>query len=176
MKRPIQIKWKERLSVEQNARRELPRLMSGYFAEVRDALKKKHSPARLHRVRLASKKVRYTLELFRPCYAGMEFDARLQALKDVQTSLGAVNDAVATWRLLAELMPPSPRRRALHEFLKKRAANKAEEFRAHWTERFDAPGRERWWTEFLGGQDGGNDEAEVPGDPAGRRASRKAGA
>jgi hypothetical protein len=175
--------WNERESAEGNARRQLPRMMSKYFAEVREALGDKHSPTRLHRVRLASKKVRYTLELFRQCYdAG--FDARLKALKDVQTSLGDVNDAVATWRLLSKLMPHSPRRHALREYLKKRAADKAEEFRAHWTEEFDAPGQERWWTEFLGGRDGSKDGAQgsahdgtaVRGHRAGRRTSRKAGA
>jgi hypothetical protein len=168
--------WNSRASAEVNARRQLPRMMSEYFADVRDALKEKHSPARLHRVRLASKKVRYTLELFRSCYRAGEFDARMAALKDVQTSLGEVNDSVATRRLLARMMPHSPHRKALNEFLKTRAAQKAEEFRKHWAEQFDAPGRERWWTEFLGGRDGTKRGTAVHGDPAGRRPSRKAGA
>jgi CHAD domain-containing protein len=168
--------WDERASAAVNARRRLPHMMSEYFAEVREALTGKHSPAALHRVRLASKKVRYTLELFRPCYGAAGFDARLQALKDVQTSLGDVNDAVATWRLLAKLMPHAPRREALREYLKKRAAEKAEEFRAQWTERFDAAGQEQWWTDFLGGQHGAKDSSGLHGDRAGRRPSRKAGA
>ncbi len=168
--------WDERKSAAVNARRQLPRMMSEYFAEVREALADKRSPAALHQVRLASKKVRYTLELFRPCYGAAGFDARLKALKDVQTSLGDVNDAVATWRLLAKVMPHSPRRQALREYLKKRAAEKAEEFRAHWTEKFDAAGQERWWTDFLGGRHGEQDGNGVPGGRAGRRPSRKAGA
>jgi CHAD domain-containing protein len=170
------MKWNEHSSAEANARRLLPRLTSEYFAEVRDALTEKQSPARLHRIRLASKKVRYTLELFRSCYPAHEFDARLEALKDVQTSLGDVNDAVAAWRLLGKLMPHSPRRQALREFLKSRAAKKAEEFREHWTEQFDAPGRERWWTEFLEGRNGTHRKTTVHGDPARRRPPRKTGA
>jgi CHAD domain-containing protein len=150
-------------------------MMSEYFAEVREALAQKRSPAALHPVRLASKKVRYTLELFRPCYSARGFDARLEALKDVQTSLGEVNDAVATRRLLAKVMPHSPRRHALREFLKQRAAEKAEEFRAHWTEKFDAAGQERWWTDFLGGRHG-EQNGSLHGNRAGRRPSRKAGA
>jgi CHAD domain-containing protein len=168
--------WDESESAAVNARRRLPRMMSEYFAEVREALAGKHSPAALHPIRLASKKVRYTLELFRECYGAAGFDARLRALKDVQTSLGEVNDAVATWRLLASLMPHSPRRQALREFLKRRAAEKAEEFRAHWTEKFDAAGQERWWTDFLGGRHEEQDGRGVHGDRAGRRPSRKAGA
>jgi CHAD domain-containing protein len=173
MKRAANAEWNERASAEVNARRRLPPLMSEYFAEVRDAMTEKQSPARLHRIRLASKKVRYTLELFRSCYRASEFDARMQALKDVQTSLGDVNDAVAAWELLRKLMPRSPRRQALREFLKSRAAKKAEEFCEHWTEQFDAPGRELWWTEFLGGRDG---TKAVHGGEARRRPSRKTGA
>jgi CHAD domain-containing protein len=167
--------WDERKSAAVNARRQLPRTMSEYFAEVRAALAEKHSPAALHRVRLASKKVRYTLELFRQCYGAAGFDARLKALKDVQTSLGDVNDAVTTWRLLAKVMPHSPRRRVLREYLKKRAAEKAGEFRAQWSEKFDAAGQERWWTDFLGGRHG-EQNGSLHGNRPGRRASRKAGA
>jgi CHAD domain-containing protein len=169
------MKWNQSASAQTNARRRLPGIMSAYFDEVRDALTEKRSPARLHRIRLASKKVRYTLELFRSCYRPEEFDARLDALKDVQTSLGDVNDAVATWRLVAKMIPPSPRRLALREFLNHRAAAKAEEFQAHWTQRFDAPGREQWWTEFLGGRYGAESEPKVRGNRAGRRPYRKAG-
>lgn len=176
MKAPSHAEWNQRASAAANARRQLPRMMSKYFVEVRDALTQKQSPARLHPIRLASKKVRYTLELFRSCYRTAEFDARMEALKDVQTSLGEVNDAVAAWRLLRKMMPHSPHREALREFLKSRAAKKAEEFRKHWAEQFDAPGRERWWTEFLGGRDGTHRKTSVHGDPARRRTPRKAGA
>ncbi len=149
-------RWDERASAAVNARRRLPRIMSEYFKEVRDALAKKPSPASLHRIRLASKKVRYTLEPFRSRYSAAAFDARMKALKDVQTSLGEVNDAVSARRLVSKLMPDSPSRRALRAFLKHRAAEKADEFRVHWTEKFDAPGQERWWTGFLGGRQGSN--------------------
>ena len=151
----------------------LPKMARKYFEAGRKAIEGKRPPDELHGFRLETKRFRYTLELFRSCYGAGEFDARLEALKDVQTSLGDVNDAVATWQLLAKMMSHSPRRQALRKFLKERAANKADEFREHWTQQFDAPGRENWWTEFLGGQDG-KDGTAVHGGPAGRRASRKA--
>jgi hypothetical protein len=173
-------KWNSRLTAASNARRQLPRMMSEYFAEVRDALTKKASPAHLHRIRLASKKIRYTLELFRSCYDAAAFDARLKALKDVQTYLGDVNDAVATARMLSTAMPHPPGRHALRAFLKKRAAKKAEELRTHWTESFDAPGQERGWTEFLGAQYGAKNGADgatkVHRNRASQHASRKTGA
>jgi CHAD domain-containing protein len=143
------IQWNERASAAANAKRELPRMMSAYFAEVREALGAKISPANLHEIRLASKKVRYTLELLQPCY-GEEFAERMEALKDVQTSLGEVNDAVATARLLGDSMPSSPRRKMVRAYLKKLAAEKAEEFRIHWTEKFDAAGEEARWMQVLG--------------------------
>jgi CHAD domain-containing protein len=142
------IEWNEHASADANARRELPRLMSDYYSTVRKALKAKPSPASLHTIRLASKKVRYTLEMFKPCY-GAGFDQRMAALKDVQTSLGEINDAVAATRLVRDAMPRSVRRKTLQTYLKKRAAEKAEEFRIHWTEQFDAEGCELWWTDFL---------------------------
>jgi CHAD domain-containing protein len=140
--------WNERSGPGANAKHELPRMMSGYFVQVREAMRAKTSPAALHKIRLASKRVRYTLELFRPCY-GPGLDERLKALKDVQTSLGDVNDAVAASALIRNAMPPSARRKALRAYLKKHAAEKAEEFRMHWMETFDAEGQERWWLEFL---------------------------
>ena len=142
------IDWNDRQSAATNAARELPRMMTAYFAEVREALEAKTSPAELHKIRLASKKVRYTLELFGPCY-GAEFDQRLTALKDVQTSLGDINDAVSAGRLVDGALPQSEERKTLRAYLKKRAKEKAEEFRVHWTQTFDAAGEERRWIEFL---------------------------
>jgi CHAD domain-containing protein len=142
------MEWSERSGPGANAKRELPRMMSDYFVQVRDAIAAKTSPADLHKIRLASKKVRYTLELFRPCY-GPGFNERLAALKGVQTSLGDVNDAVAAADLIRDAMPRSAQRKTLRAYLKKRAAEKAEEFRVHWMETFDAEGQERWWLEFL---------------------------
>ena len=99
----------------------------------------------LHRLRLASKRLRYTLELFRPCYpAGLE--ERLDALKKLQDWLGEVNDAVASGKLLRGALKRQPK---VRKFLEERAAEKAAEFARHWKETFDAPGQEAWWTDFL---------------------------
>src|ERR1017187_9363655 len=87
MARAQNLKWDKRAGVAGNARRELPRLVSAYFARVRAFLAEDGTPRELHRMRLASKRLRYTLELFRPCYAaGLE--ERLDALKVLQDWLG----------------------------------------------------------------------------------------
>ncbi len=139
------MKWDERAGVAANARRELPRIVNEYFSEVRATLAEDPTPRKLHRLRLASKRLRYTLELFRPCYpAGLE--DRLDALKTLQDSLGEVNDAVASAELLRAALKRQPK---VRKFLEDRAAHQAGEFARHWKETFDAPGQEEWWTSFL---------------------------
>jgi len=145
MARNRRIEWDERTGVLPNARRELPRLIAAYFSQVRKVLAEDGSPRKLHRLRLASKRLRYTLELFRPCYpAGLE--ERLDALRKLQDSLGEVNDAVASARLLRGALKRQPK---VRKFLDDRAAEQAAEFARYWKETFDAPGREAWWTDFL---------------------------
>jgi len=129
------------------ASRELPKLISKYFSTVRKALAKNPSPPELHRLRLATKHVRYTLELFRSCY-GPGLESRIDELRDVQQILGEINDCAATVRLL-KTMPASPDRKQSVAFLDAQADRKAHLFRTQWTEKFDAPGRERWWVTYL---------------------------
>jgi CHAD domain-containing protein len=144
-----QTRWDERAGATANARRELPHLAASYFAQVRALLADDPSPARLHRVRLLTKRLRYTLELFRPCY-GPGLDTRLAALRRIQQSLGEVNDSTAAGRLLSKSMSTaSPQRARVLRYLEERAIVKAQEFRKDWAEVFDAPGQERWWTTYL---------------------------
>ena len=140
--------WEEGAGVVVNARRHLPRLAAAYFAEVRAALAENNSPRELHAVRLATKRLRYTLELFRPCY-GSGLETRLEMLKRLQTLLGEINDGVAAWDRLAPLMNDGPQRRRMEAFLKQRTAARVRQFRKHWSTAFDAPGQERRWTAYL---------------------------
>jgi CHAD domain-containing protein len=144
-----QANWDERAGAAVNARRELPQLAASYFAQVRALLADDPSPARLHRLRLLTKRLRYTLELFRPCY-GPALDTRLAALRRIQQLLGEVNDSAAAGRLLSKSMiPASPQRARILRYLEERASVKAQEFRKDWAEVFDAPGQERCWTTYL---------------------------
>ena len=145
MARNRRFEWDEKNRVLPNARRELPPLIAAYFSRVRKVLANDGSPRKLHKLRLASKRLRYTLELFRPCYpAGLE--ERLDTLRKLQDSLGEVNDAVASARLLRDALK---RQQKVRKFLDDRAAEQAREFARYWQETFDAPGREAWWTDFL---------------------------
>ena len=147
MAKPRRIQWDEQ-AAGANARRELPALVKEYFAWMRAFLARDPPPAELHRARLKTKRLRYTLELFRPCY-GPGLDTRLAALRPLQQVLGDLNDAVASGELLAKSMPASPERAQVERFLEERAAALAQRFRKDWSEGFDAPGQELWWCVYL---------------------------
>jgi CHAD domain-containing protein len=149
MTKPRRIEWDERAPSAANARHHLPRLAADYFVAVRELLAGGPAPPKLHQVRLASKRVRYTLELFRQCY-GPGLEARLEALRELQQVLGKVNDATTARRLLAQAMnAKSPQSLRVQKFLDERATHNALEFRTHWDEVFDAPGQQEWWTGYL---------------------------
>lgn len=148
MPKSHQVEWDEKATAAANARRQLPPLVARYFALVRELLARNPSPPELHQLRLATKRLRYTLELFQPCY-GRGLETRMAGLRELQRLLGEVNDSSATGRQLGKAMRESAHRPRVEKFLSERAAEQAQEFRKHWVEVFDAAGRERWWTSYL---------------------------
>ena len=148
MKRVRQIAWDEGQSAARNARRKLPGLVSSYCSYVRQELAKNPAPGELHPLRLATKRLRYTLELFRPCY-GPGLEDRLTVLRQVQQLLGDLNDRVTAWQLLSKTMQPSPQRTRVEKLLGGQARRKARAFRKQWRDLFDAPGREASWKSYL---------------------------
>jgi len=149
MSKSRRVTWDEHAEPAKNAHQYLPKLVSGYFARARDLLAHDPDPSRLHSLRLATKRLRYSLELFRPCYrAGLA--TRIARLRKLQQVLGEINDAAVAQRALAEMLKgASPQRARIKKFLQERGEAKAREFRKHWTEEFDAPGQELWWTSYL---------------------------
>ena len=142
------IEWDEKAGPAANASRELPRLVAAFFDEVRTILAGNPRPERLHPLRVRGKRLRYSLELFRPCY-GPGLEERIEALKAVQDALGDVNDPLASRAAIRKVMRTSPRRAAVERFAARRAGEKAKVFLEHWRTVFDAPGREQWWTGYL---------------------------
>jgi CHAD domain-containing protein len=140
--------WNALLGAAANAKYGLPPLMAAYFRAAREFLASRPEPARLHELRLATKRLRYTIELFRPCY-GPALDRYLAELRDLQQALGQLNDCVASLNLLAQTMPPSPLHQKLDEYLDREITARAAEFYRVWTEQFDAPGRETAWLKYL---------------------------
>jgi CHAD domain-containing protein len=142
-------KWDEAASAGENARAQLPSVAGRYFLEGRKLLAGSPDAKELHAFRLKTKRLRYTLELFRACYSAT-LEQRLESLKDIQTLLGDINDCAAAGRVAAAALPAkSAHLTKMERFLNARCTRLTAEFRKHWKEKFDAPGREDWWVGFL---------------------------
>lgn len=141
--------WRVSLTAAENAKAVLPVLSRSYFAEGRDAAAGDLAEDDLHRFRLATKRFRYTLELFQPCYpAGL--DQRLAQLRQIQQYLGEINDCRTAAQLIRGLRPArSKQPSAVFAFLERRAAERVTRFHEYWTKTFDAPGREQNWVDYL---------------------------
>jgi CHAD domain-containing protein len=149
MTKLLNIKWEEDQDVALNARKHLPALVSNYFQLGREILSRNPKAEQLHPLRLATKRLRYTLELFKPCY-GPGLKARLSALQTLQQVLGDINDTVAGTRVLTGIWKTRSSEFArVQGFLRQQGHTKAREFRERWNREFDAPGQEPWWTVYL---------------------------
>jgi len=141
--------WDESASASLNARARLPELVRAYFEEGRKLMSPAPSPAAMHRFRLHTKALRYTVELFRPCY-GPGLDRRLSGLRKIQDCLGAMNDYATTKNLIASKLPAKdPERLRMSRLLTARAKRKCAEFRRYWQRSFDKQGEERRWMTYL---------------------------
>jgi len=142
------IRWDNQKSVSDNASEKLPELARQYF-EAGRALGSDSSFEALHRFRLFTKRFRYTLELFRPCY-GPGLSVRIEALATLQQYLGEINDCAATEALaLAQNGLPEAERQRLVRQVKDLAGRRVARFRLHWEEDFAPARREHWWTHYL---------------------------
>lgn len=133
--------WDGSKSAEENASRKLPPLARAYFRAGRVLFAAEPSPESLHKFRLESKRFRYTLELFQPCY-GPGLEKRLKMLRDMQDLLGEINDCATTQKLVG-------RQPAISKFLERRTALKKRALRNYWFQVFAAADQEGWWTNYL---------------------------
>lgn len=136
--------WDAAGSAAENARVALPKLAADFVLAGRAVLEKP-SGKRLHSLRLAAKRLRYTLEFFEPVY-GPGIGRRLSEMKQVQTFLGDINDCEATLELLEECHIEAP---GFRRFLKTRIRELVEQFDRHWVEVFDRRGRRSVWRRYL---------------------------
>jgi len=134
--------WDSAKSAEENAAERLPQLARAYFRAGRALFAAKSTARTLHKFRLETKRFRYTLELFLPCY-GPGLEERLKLLRNLQNLLGEINDCATTQKLVGA-MPL-----AVSKFLERRIALKTRALRTFWRQSFDAAGQESWWTNYL---------------------------
>jgi CHAD domain-containing protein len=140
--------WEESRPAAESARQVLPKLAADFFRLGREIVASSPSVKDLHNLRLAVKRFRYTLELFRPCY-GSGLEQRLEALKGIQDHLGAMNDCEVATSLVETTLPEADDAGAFLQFLKARGEQEQAGALRHWQEVFDAPGQEEWWVEYL---------------------------
>jgi CHAD domain-containing protein len=136
--------WKSKASVRDNLQARLPGLAAKYFAAGRQGLAAGSPWEEMHGFRLETKRFRYTLEIFREAY-GPGLRKRIEALKQVQTLLGDINDCIVTSSMLADV----PGTEALRTKLDERARRWTEKLRKFWISEFDAPGQEVRWVRYL---------------------------
>jgi CHAD domain-containing protein len=126
------------------ARQMLPGMTQDFLERGDEAASVKAHPRELHRFRLASKKFRYTLELFMPL-CGTSLNPKLEAIRRVQTLLGDIND----FETVRDMLGQYEGAETVIAWLKKRQRKRLVEFREYWATTF-APAEERQsWIDFL---------------------------
>jgi CHAD domain-containing protein len=125
-----------------NARAVLPRMVEKYFHAGREASDGTRSPKELHRFRIATKRFRYTLELFRPVY-GATLDRRMKLLHNLQDTLGKLSD----YRSMQQMVKGDLE---LETKLKHATKRHLKEFHEQW-KAFDGEGQLRSWKAYLSG-------------------------
>lgn len=140
MKKGAGIRWNPARSAADNAAEKLPQLVAAYFSAGRKMTAEPALPDELHQFRIRSKRLRYTLELFRPCY-GPVMDRRLESLRRIQQCLGEMNDFATIRELVDE---PE-----IVAGLDRLVEAKAKEFAALWRNEFDREGAESRWIRYM---------------------------
>jgi CHAD domain-containing protein len=127
-------------ALEEVARQTVPRLMQQFFAAGRSTSNGTAPAKQLHELRLAAKKLRYTLEPFAPLHKAV-LPARIEQLKKLQGILGDINDLEIVRKMV--LKEDSGRR--LPAELARRRDRRIEEFWAFWKAEFaGAPNLVQW--------------------------------
>jgi CHAD domain-containing protein len=90
---------------------------------------------RLHRIRIAAKKLRYTLELVAPDHP------RMEAIKQLQSMLGRINDFETAQTIVQEEAKSKP----VCDQLARKQARRIQEFHRYWAALFPDPATQREW-------------------------------
>ncbi|MCU1273246.1 MAG: inorganic triphosphatase [Bryobacterales bacterium] len=149
-------------TIARTAQRMLPRMAQQFFERGNEAAKTKASPRELHQFRIASKKFRYTLELFTSVY-GPPLNSSLEKIRNAQRLLGDINDCETVHDMLSQYKAAD----TLTSWLKKRQRRKMEQFQRYWTETFSADGELRKWSALLSRPAGSVREPRKPPARAG---------
>jgi CHAD domain-containing protein len=132
-------------TTDEAARKVLSSIAKDFLRHGDEAASPKASPHDMHRFRIVAKKLRYTLELFQPCY-GAVLNGSVAGIKRTSGLLGDINDSATVGDMVAEYEGA----RQLTRHLKKRQDKKTEEFRDYWAEERKEGEDLRNWINHLG--------------------------
>lgn len=139
--------------------RVLPAEAARYLAMGREEFRGDRTPAGLHRLRLAGKRLRYTLELFGETY-GTSLQEILTPLKALQDLLGAISDCDASENLIHNAgLESAGGATELLEAIRDGRETRLRAFLEAWRVPAVEAAPERRWPEILG-----NPEPRRPGE------------
>lgn len=145
------MKFRARQSARQNASRLLPLLAERFFRSGDAALKDRLRGADLHRFRIRTKRFRFVLEYFRPCY-GQALDVYIEAVRGLQSALGDLTDTRSTRLLLQELLQagdPPVRHKKLLAALEAAGQELLGTYQAYWREWLESPDFRQKFLRYL---------------------------
>ena len=148
--------------VARTAQRMLPAMAQEFLESGNEAARAKISPRDLHHFRIASKKFRYTLELFAPIY-GPPLESSLERIRRTQELLGDINDCDTVRDLLSQFEDVEK----MTSWLKKRQRRRIEEFQRYWMDTVAGGEETRRWRALLSRPGGVARQARKPVGRAG---------
>lgn len=148
MNKRASIGWLAHRTPESNVRRQLAPLVRQWFKAGRQAAEPERTADELHQFRLATKRLRYTLELFRPLY-GPGLKVRIELLREIQDVLGTANDYRVTAEGLNSRVRREPALQPVKAKLESRAAHFRDEFRQMWRQKLALPAIEVRWVNYV---------------------------
>jgi CHAD domain-containing protein len=137
--------------VTENAARLLVRQARAFFQAGDAAAAEGVTAGEVHEFRILAKRFRYALEFFQPCYRGGA-QVYLELLKELQATLGGLNDYTSSRELLGDLLGSDhtpPRHRKLFALLEQREQRLLAEFRREWAEKFTEGEKRLRWMRYL---------------------------
>jgi CHAD domain-containing protein len=129
------------------ARDVLPDMLKDHLRRGHLAARKDTPEKKLHRFRIATKEVRYTLDLFTPLYGDGVGDLG-EKLKKLQTHLGSIHDCIIARDLVKDAQSPAGKKEIVRE-IQKRRDKKTERFLRDYRRNFEDQEALRQWTKAL---------------------------
>ncbi|HVW08521.1 MAG TPA: CHAD domain-containing protein [Bryobacteraceae bacterium] len=132
----------------------LPGMLKKYLRHGTQASHHNASSKELHRFRIATKEIRYSVELFIPVFGagagvgtGGPIGELSKNLKKIQNHLGAIHDCTATAALIEDLK--SPGRKNILRAIGKRGEEKTDRFLRDYRRQFEDEDAVRRWKKAL---------------------------